>query len=215
MGMVSHFWETPATVVGMVAPPVTNPPSNVRVVDDEIAGRPRPEDLVRLSAPLRCELTAELDGTVEFAHVGVEELLLAALGRAIARTIGVGLVTVSGLTTVAPIRLCCATERDLDADGLLAEVRHALTIALHAAMPPAEVVFSFLGMPPDPALGPLEVTDGPALGVLAYRCDDEIQMDWWYDTRRLDLCTVEELAAQFRLGLIGLTSEAGAIEGAA
>ena len=72
------------------------------------------------------------------------------------------------------------------------------------------MVFSFLGLPPDPALGPLQVTDGPALGVLAYRSDDAMQMDWWYDVRRLDLCTVEELAAQFRLGLIGLTSEASA-----
>ncbi len=70
-------------------------------------------------------------------------------------------------------------------------------------------------MPPDPTLGPLQVTDGPALGVLAYRCDDAMQMDWWYDTRRLDACTVEELAGQFRLGLISLTSEAGAVEGAA
>ena len=215
MGMVSQFWETPATVVGMVAPPVTNPPSNVRVVDDEIAGRPRPEDVVRLTAPLTSELTAELDAAVGFAGVGVEELLLAALGRAIARTIGVGVVTVSGLTAVAPIRLCCATERDLDADGLLAQVRHALATAPDAALPPAEVVFSFLGLPPDPSLGPLQVADGPALGVLAQRCDDTMQMDWWYDMRRLDLCTVEELAAQFRLGLIGLTSEAGPTEGAA
>jgi len=199
----------------MIAPPVTRPPSNVRVVDDEIAGRPRPEDILRLSASLTCELTAELDGAVEFVGVGVEELLLAALGRAIARTIGVGVVTVSGLTTVAPIRLCCASERELDADGLLAEVRQALTVVQHAAVPPAEVVFSYLGLPPDPALGPLQVTDGPALGVLAYRCGDAMQMDWWYDVRRLDLCTVEELAAQFRLGLIGLTSEASATEDAA
>lgn len=197
----------------MVAPPVTNPPSNVRVVDDEIAGRPRPEDLVRLSVPLTPELTAELDGSVETAGVGVEELLLAALGRAIARTIGVGVVTVSGLTTVAPIRLCCATERELDADGLLADVRRALAVPPQPAPAPAEVVFSFLGLPPDPSLGPLQVIDGPALGVLAYRCGDVMQMDWWYDDRRLDRCTVEELAAQFRLGLIGLTSEAGPIPG--
>jgi len=109
----------------------------------------------------------------------------------------------------------CETERDLDADGLLAGVRHALTVAHHAAMPPAEVAFSYLGMPPDPTLGPLQVTDGPALGVLAYRRGDEMRMDWWYDMRRLDRCTVEELAAQFRLGLIGLTSEASRVEGAA
>ena len=63
----------------MVAP-VTYPSSNVRVVDDEIPGRPRPEDLVRLSAPLSHELTAELDGAVEAARVGIEEMLLAALG---------------------------------------------------------------------------------------------------------------------------------------
>ena len=77
------------------------------------------------------------------------------------------------------------------------------------------MVFSFPGMPPDPSLGPLQVTDGPALGVLAYRSGAALQMDWWYDARRLDPCTVEELAGQFRLGLIGLTSEAGAVEGAA
>jgi len=152
---------------------------------------------------------------VEFADVGVEELLLAAMGRAIARTIGIGVVTVSGLTTVALIRLCCATERELDADGLLADVRRALTVSQHASLPPAEVVFSFLGMPPEPALGPLQVTDGPALGVLAYRTGNALQMDWWYDLRRLHACTVEELAAQFRLGLIGLTSEAGMVKGAA
>ncbi|WP_163750570.1 hypothetical protein [Mycolicibacterium helvum] len=191
----------------MVAP-VTYPSSNVRVVDDEILGRPRPGDLVRLSAPLSHELTAELDGAVEFGGFGVEEMLLAALGRAIARTIGVGVVTVSGLTTAQPFRLCCAEERALDANALLADVRDALTPARQLSNSPADVVFSFLGLPPDPSLGPLQLTDGPALGVLGYRADGELQMDWWFDGRRLDRCTVEELTAQFRLGLIGLTSEA-------
>ncbi|WP_142390011.1 hypothetical protein [Mycobacterium sp. shizuoka-1] len=191
----------------MVAP-VTYPSSNVRVVDDEIPGRPRPEDLVRLSASLPSELTDDLDGAVAFAGFDIEEILLAALGRAIARTIGVGVVTVSGLTTVAPIRLCCADERGVDANALLADVREALTPARQLGHAPADVVFSFLGLPPDPALGPLQLADGPALGVLAYRADGELQMDWWYDGRRLDHCTVDELTTQFRLGLIGLTSEA-------
>ena len=194
--------------MGVMVAPVTYPSSNVRVVDDEIPGRPRPEDLARLSAPLSHDLTAELDGSVEFAGVGVEEVLLAALARAIARTIGVGVVTVSGLTTVQPIRLCCAEERVMDANALLAEVREALTPARQISNAPADVVFSFLGLPPDPSLGPLQLTDGPALGVLAYRAGGELQMDWWYDGRRLDACTVEELTTQFRLGLIGLTSEA-------
>jgi hypothetical protein len=207
VGLVSHLWDTAATVGDMVAP-VTYPSSNVRVVDDEILGRPRPEDLVRLSAPLSYELTAELDGAVDFAGLGVEEVLLAALGRAIARAVGVGVVTVSGLTTVQPIRLCCAEERSMDANALLADVRDALTPARQLSKSSADVVFSFLGLPPDPSLGPLQLADGPALGVLAYRADGELQMDWWFDGRRLDRCTVEELTIQFRLGLIGLTSEA-------
>ncbi|WP_149436961.1 hypothetical protein [Mycolicibacterium sp. P1-5] len=193
----------------MVAP-VTYPSSNVRVVDDEIPGRPRPEDLVRLSAPLSDELTAELDGAVEATRVGVEEMLLAALGRAIARTIGVGFVMVSGLTTVQPLRLCCADERGMDANALLTAVREALMPARLSASP-ADVAFSFLGLPPEPSLGPLQLADGPALGVLAYRADGEMQMDWWYDSRRLDQCTVDELTNQFRLGLISVTSEATAV----
>ncbi|BBY61240.1 polyketide synthase [Mycolicibacterium sarraceniae] len=164
--------------------------------------------MVRLSAPLSHELTDELDGAVEFAGLGVEEVLLAALGRAIARTIGVGFATISGLTTVRPVRLCCAEERHMDANALLADVREALTPARQLSNAPADVVFSFLGLPPDPALGPLQLTDGPALGVLAYRGDGELQMDWWFDGWRLDHCTIEELTIQFRLGLIGLTSEA-------
>ncbi len=191
---------------GMVAP-VTYPSSNVRVVDDEIPGRPRPEDLVRLSAPLSHELTAELDGAVEAARVGVEEVLLAGLSRAIARTIGVGFVSVSGLTTVQPFRLCCAAQCNMDANALLADIRDALTPA-RLSPSPADVAFSFLGMPPEPSLGPLQLAEGPALGVLAYRTGGELQMDWWYDARRLDRCTVEELTNQFRLGLISVTSEA-------
>jgi hypothetical protein len=194
----------------MVSPLLTDPSNKLRVVDDEISGRPLPEDLVSVSAPLSDVLTAELDGAIAVIRCGVEEMLLAALGRSIARTIGVGVVTVSGLTTVAPIQLCCATDRDLDADGMLADVRAALTAPSHVTNPPADVVFSYLGMPPDPTLGSLQLVDGPALGVLAYRAGGLLQMDWWYDARRLEFGTVEELAAQFRLGLIELASEATA-----
>lgn len=194
----------------MVSPLLTDPSNKLRVVDDEISGRPLPEDLVSMSAPLSDVLTAELDGAIAVIRCGVEEMLLAALGRSIARTIGVGVVTVSGLTAVAPIQLCCATDHDLDADGMLADVRGVLTAPSQVTHRPADVVFSYLGMPPDPTLGSLQLVDGPALGVLAYRVAGLLQMDWWYDARRLELGTVEELAAQFRLGLIELASEATA-----
>jgi len=194
----------------MVSPLLTDPSNKVRVVDDEVPGRPRPEDLVSMSVPLPAVLTAELDGAVAALRCGVEEMLLAALGRSIARAIGVGIVTVSGLTTVAPVRLCCATDREVDADGMLADVRAALTAPARVFHQPADVVFSYLGMPPDPTLGSLQLADGPALGILAYRGAGLLQMDWWYDTRRLETSTVEELTAQFRLGLIELASEASA-----
>lgn len=201
----------------MVAPLLTNPSNKVRVVDEEISGSPHPDDVVSYSAPLTDVVTAELDGALEVIGYSVEEVLLAALGRSIARTIGVGVATVSGLTAVHPIELCCLTDRDVDADGLLAGVRRALAAASQTGPAPgsADVVFSYLGMPPDSALGALQLADGPALGVLAYRADGVVQTDWWYDGRRLEPGTVEELAAQFRLGVIELTSEATAPHGVA
>ena len=87
--------------------------------------------------------------------------------------------------------------------------RHISPASLRSAhAQPADVVFSYLGMPPDPTLGSLQLADGPALGILAYRGAGLLQMDWWYDARRLETSTVEELTAQFRLGLIELASEA-------
>lgn len=209
LGCVSQLWDIGCTVGDMISPLLTDPSNKVRVVDDEVPGRPLPEDVVRMSVPLSAVLTAELDGAVAAIRCGVEEILLAALGRSIARTIGVGVVTVSGLTTVVPIRLCCATARELDAEGMLADVRASLGAPPQLVHPPADVVFSYLGLPPDPTLGSLQLADGPALGVLAYRAAGVVQMDWWYDERRLEPSTVEELAAQFRLGLIELASEAG------
>ena len=41
---------------------------------------------------------------------------------------------------------------------------------------------------------------------------DTIVVDWWYDTRSFDAATVDELAEQFPLALIELTSE-GAVAG--
>ena len=38
--------------------------------------------------------------------------------------------------------------------------------------------------------------------------DGHVHMDWWYDTRRLDRYTVEEMTEQFPLALIDLTSDA-------
>ena len=43
-----------------------------------------------------------------------------------------------------------------------------------------------------------------------YRTDGLLQFDWWYDASRFERYTVEELAEQFPLALIEMTSDAAA-----
>jgi hypothetical protein len=71
-----------------------------------------------------------------------------------------------------------------------------------AAAPPSEIFFSYLGT--EPGLR-------HALELRAYRADDLVQLDWWYDTRSFDPYTIEELAEQLPLALIELTSEASPV----
>jgi hypothetical protein len=181
--------------------------NNVRVIDTEMAGQPKLADLVRLSNPLPSVVLAELDEAVASTGHRVEEFLLAALGRAIARTFGVGFVKVNGLTAVHPIQICCASYREVSADHLLADIQRTLSVDPGTGKSPADIVFSYLTLPPDAAFGPLQASDGAALGVLAYRVDDVFHIDWWYDSRRLVAVTTEELANQFLFGLIEVTSE--------
>jgi hypothetical protein len=188
----------------------TNPSTHVRVVDKHVPDRPRREDLVKLSERLPHVLSAELDYAVSATGFGVEEFLLAALGRAVARTVGSGVVTVNGLTAVQPFQLCCATSREIAATNLLKRVRAALD-AGQGPRVSADLVFTHLDAPPDPTFGPIQASDGAALALLTYRDGDVLKVDWWYDSRRLFAGTIEELSRQFNLGMVGLTSEATAI----
>jgi hypothetical protein len=191
----------------MSAPLLINLSNNVRVIDTDVTGQPQLADLVKLSKPLPSVLLAELDDAVAVTGLGVEEFLLAALGRAIARTFGVGVVKVNGLTAVHPIQICCASYREVSADHLLADIRRTLSVDPGAGQSPADIVFSYLALRPDPSFGPLQASDGAALGLLIYRTEDVLYIDWWYDGRRLNRVTTEELADQFFLGLIEVTSE--------
>src|SRR3954471_18737295 len=65
----------------------------LRLVDHDIAQKTAPV-LDKLSTPPSEEVTAEVDGATEWLGLAADELLLAALGRAIARTIGDGIVAV-------------------------------------------------------------------------------------------------------------------------
>jgi hypothetical protein len=189
--------------------------TTVRVFDHQVVGRPRPDDLARISAPLTSTLTAELDGARSYLGVPAEEILLAALSRTIARTLGDADVAVdvnaNGRFTVV---LACRSPRSADATAVLHGVHRAVTAAPRGAQPSSDVFFTCAGAAPELVshglVPPREVLPslGHALEVRVSRTADSVQMDWWYDTRRLDLYTVEELMEQFPLALIDVTSDA-------
>ena len=190
--------------------------TTLRVFDHHVAQRPRPDDLAIISAPLTSMLTAELDGARSYLGVPAEEILLAALSRTIARTLGEADLAVdvnaNGRFTVV---LACRTPRSAGATEVLQGVHRAVAAASRGAQPSSsDVFFTYTGagpglvfhdvVPPREALPSL----GHALEVRVSRTTDSVQMDWSYDTRRLDPYTVEELTEQFPLALIDVTSDA-------
>ncbi|WP_109519805.1 type I polyketide synthase [Mycolicibacterium aurum] len=66
----------------------------VSVAGPETAERPGADDLVRLSAPLSAAETGEIDDARRRLRLPIEEILLAALGRTVAATVGEGAVAV-------------------------------------------------------------------------------------------------------------------------
>ncbi|MCV7078498.1 type I polyketide synthase [Mycobacterium szulgai] len=100
--------------------------------DAESAQPPSPADLIRLSSALTGEQTSEVDDARRRFRRSIQEILLAALGRTIAQTIGEGVVavdlegegrsvlrpdvdvrrTVGWFTTYYPVALECAKGRD-------------------------------------------------------------------------------------------------------
>lgn len=177
--------------------------SPLRIADHETIDAPEAADLAKVSAPFDSTLTGELDGAQWYLGLGGEEILLAALGLAIARTIGEGVVLVDVAGHSGAVPLSCTSAGLATATETLGAVHRTLSAGPAApkiaAQPPSEIFFSYLGT--EPGLR-------HALELRAYRADDLVQLDWWYDTRSFDAYTVEELAEQLPLALIELTSEA-------
>ena len=191
----------------------------LRLVDHQAAGPPRPDDMAKVAAPLTSTLTAELDGAQCYLDVPADTILLAAISRTIARTIGDTDLAVDvdagGECTVV---VACMSARNASATEVLRAVHRSLAAAHHhTAAPPvpsSDVFFSYRPTVPGPAshdvlpAHELLPSSGHALEVRVYRtADGVVQMDWWYDTRRLDRYTVEEMTEQFPLALIDLTSD--------
>ena len=191
--------------------------ANLQVTDYDAVGAPRGDDVAMLSAPLSVVLTQELDGACAALGHSVDDVLVAALGRAIARTIGqgiVGVVTVDALGSGHcgdPITLSCVGPEQTNATDMIALVHHCATTAVlerivHGvpdgapAAPEAEIVFAHGA--------PAPVGFGRALGLSAYRDSGVLALDWSYDTRRFEPYTVWELSEQFSYAVVELTSEA-------
>jgi hypothetical protein len=213
--MVAPFLATkPNEVLSFYADFATAP---IHVVDYDIADATRPATMSRLSVADTEELTAELDGATEWLGVASDEILLAALARTIARTLGDGVVPVDvaseGRCLLDAIPLPCAAQAQVSATELLGAVHRTVAAATEgAAHNLSEVYFNYLGEVPDESV-PVPVQDTPpglghALEVRVYRTSAGVHIDWWYDTSRFDPYTVQELTEQFPLALFEMTSDA-------
>jgi hypothetical protein len=190
--------------------------ANLQVTDYDVVGGPQLDDLFVLSAPLSDVLTQELDGACLALGLTADEVLLAALGRTIHRTIGGGTVGVDvpGYgTKVYPVALTCAGPDSVSASEMLASVHHTVgALSIHRVVygvpddhqltPESDILFVYGDATPDMA------ATGHLLELRAHRSEGVIVLDWRYDTRSFEAYTVEELAEQFAYGLVELTSEA-------
>jgi phthiocerol/phenolphthiocerol synthesis type-I polyketide synthase E len=168
--------------------------ATLSVAGAEASEPPRAEDLARLSAALTVSETGEIDDARRRLRLPVEEILLAALGRTVAATVGEGAVavdlggrgrsvlkpdvdlqrTVGWFTTIYPIALPCATNKEASARQLLDDVRGTLKAVPHYGIGygllrymyaptarvlggtrPADILFSHVGtipdLPPEPS----------------------------------------------------------------
>ncbi|MET0896875.1 MAG: hypothetical protein ABWY45_03075 [Mycobacterium sp.] len=192
----------------MVAPSVARLPGPVvRVADHTAAGAPGHHDVVRFSAPLDTLLTEEFNGALICLRISADVLLLAALGRAVQRTFGERIIAVDmadGVFAGRQAILRCVSARDTHATATLLDADRILALSAvreGGAGSQAEICLSRVGTP-------AHLGAERALQLSAHRQDGILHLDWWYDRRRFDEYTVVELAEQFPLALIELTSEA-------
>src|SRR5215475_5513997 len=188
----------------------------LRVVDQDIAEGISPA-LDKLSMIPSEEITAEVDGATEWLGVEADEIVHAALGRAIARTIGDGVVAVDVTGErrwrLDAIPLLCATAQQASATEMLGTVHRMLSaVPAHATSLPSEVLLNYIGALPAGTTPTYETPPGLgyALELRVYRGDGLIHLDWWYDGTRFDRYTIEELMEQFPLALFEMTSDAAA-----
>jgi hypothetical protein len=191
--------------------------ANLQITDYDVAGSRKDGDIAVLSAEMSEVLTQELDGASLALGVSADDILLAALGRAIQRTIGEGVAAVDLLghgRTMYPVQLSCVGPQRVDATEMLAGVHHmtaavSLRRTVHGvpddphAQPLSGILFAYEPEPEPAGLGHL-------LELYAYRRGGVLVLDWWYDAPSFERHTIQELSEQLPYALIELTSEAAA-----
>ena len=125
--------------------------ATVRLADAEIAGAPGADDLTRLATALTPEQTSQVDNARRILQSSTEEILLAALARILAITVGDGVAavdlagagrsvlrpevdlrrTVGWFSTIYPIALPCMDLPSASAVQLLAEVSRTVKAVPH------------------------------------------------------------------------------------
>ncbi|AKS34443.1 polyketide synthase [Mycolicibacterium goodii] len=188
-----------------MATPLLAGTSGVRswIADHDAAGPAGPADTSMMSTSLGGVLTGELDGARDALGCTTEEIVLAALGRAVARTMGEGLLAVdldSAEQAGARRRVVvpCVSRRDLSGVELLATARSTVSTAEQRPRADVSLRINTAGVATVGEYGLCVHVDHVA--------DSHLRIDWSYDTRSFDRYTIEELADQFPLALIEVTS---------
>jgi len=129
----------------------TEAAATVRLADTAVTGAPGADDLTRLALALTPEQTSQIDNARRVLQASTEEILLAALARCIAATVGEGVATVDlagagravlrpdvdfhrtigWFSTIYPIALPCMGEQGASAAQLLAEVSQTVKAVPH------------------------------------------------------------------------------------
>ncbi|MGB8207956.1 MAG: condensation domain-containing protein, partial [Mycobacterium sp.] len=125
--------------------------ANLRIAGQEITEAPAVADLARLASTLTVSETTQIDDARRRLAVPIEDILLAALSRTLAATLGEGAIavdlagpgrsvlrpdvdmrrTVGWFTTVYPVALNCAKGEGASAKQLLDDVHSALNAVPH------------------------------------------------------------------------------------
>lgn len=189
-----------------VRPFVTSVTTTLQVVDHATeAGIAARFEL--LGTPPTSELSDELDGAAEWLGVKVEEILLAALGRALGRTRGEGVVSVDVTGEhrwlFHSVSLICSDAPTMGPTEMLQGAHTVLAAAPGRSTAQSEVLLNV-------AADGSDAGDGHVLELRVHRHGGMLQLDWSYDATRFDRYSVEELAEQFPLALIEITSDAAA-----